>query len=288
MFVFLAMFLLPLALGVYLIGPSTVMEFMAPVVAQLARRADVPPSLASPISPAAAPAPERPAPAAPAPAAKLTAADWDTADGHFFTQTNGQTPLASPVGFLVSNDGGARFWEEYQRLGGRLYLGYPVSARFTWRGLTVQVFQRGVLQDGPGEGQLGLVNIMDELTAQGKDDWLLEHRFIPRPLPASYGSPGDPIAARLALLAPDQEIANRYRSAPDSFVLFGLPTSRVTDLGAYVLSLRTQRGALHHWKTDGPWGRAGSVTLANAGEIALEVGLFPNAATTPEAAPSTQ
>src|SRR5688572_11539493 len=55
--------------------------------------------------------------------------------GCFFSQTtNGQG------GYTVLDDGQARFWAEYQRLGGAQTVGYPISRRFVYDGFVTQAF----------------------------------------------------------------------------------------------------------------------------------------------------
>jgi hypothetical protein len=48
--------------------------------------------------------------------------------------------------------------------------------------------------------------------------------------------------------------------------------------------VRFQGGALQQWKEDVPWARAGEVTAANVGEMAVALGVFPDQALTPVAA----
>jgi hypothetical protein len=49
--------------------------------------------------------------------------------------------------------------------------------------------------------------------------------------------------------------------------------------------VRTQRAVLQLWKHDEPWARAGDVTVANGGDLAKALGLFPAAALKPEPQP---
>jgi hypothetical protein len=209
----------------------------------------------------------------------LSTPDWPVADGRFFTQTNGQPLLTSATGFAVTNAGGVGFWDEFQRLGGADAVGYPLSNRFGFRGFTVQVFQKLVFQAPERGGQVDILNLMDDLSALGKDEWLKSDRFVPLPLGPDFDAGRPPAAipaARLELLAEDPAIEQAYRSARDPLRQFGLPTSRVTDLGQHVVAIRCQRAVLQRWKTNMPWGvKAGDVTVANAGEIAIEAGLFP-------------
>src|SRR5436309_13260660 len=94
------------------------------------------------------------------PGADAAPLDRAVASGHFYTQTAGRDGGA---GFRVTNDGGVKLWDEFQRLGGVDGLGYPISRRFTWKGFTVQAMQKGVLQWRPETGQAWLTNVFDEL-----------------------------------------------------------------------------------------------------------------------------
>ncbi len=49
--------------------------------------------------------------------------------------------------------------------------------------------------------------------------------------------------------------------------------------------IRTQRAVFQQWKEDVPWAAAGQVTIANSGDIAKELGLFPAEALIPQPAP---
>jgi hypothetical protein len=218
-------------------------------------------------------------------------ADWDLSNGHFYTQTNDQPALSSATGFAVTNAGGLAFWDEFKKLGGVDSVGYPLSNRFAWRGFTVQVFQKLVFQGPEAGGQVEIVNVMQELTNLGKDDWLEQERFTPKPLPAEFFAgvaPADVPAISLALLSEDPAIEKFYREAFDSVRRFGLPTSKVTDMGEYLFAVRCQRTVLQRWKKDMPWAKEGQVTIANAGQIASEAGLFPREGFQPQASAPPQ
>lgn len=203
--------------------------------------------------------------------------DWSLPDGHFFTQTGGYT---------ISNQAGIPMWSEFQRLGGVDAVGYPASQRFQWNGYTVQTMQRVVMQWRPEVNQAYYVNVFDLMTAAGKDDWLLNTRQTPKPLPASFdaGKPWEQVVnGRLALLDENPAIKEKYFSVNgDPLQLNGLPTSHVVDMGsAYVL--RAQRVVFQQWKQDMPWAYAGQVTVALGGDLAKEAGLIPAAAAKTEA-----
>lgn len=204
-------------------------------------------------------------------------ADWDVAGGHFYKQAGG---------YRVVDDGAARFWSEFNRLGGVDGLGYPASRRFTWDGFVVQVFQKAILQWRPEVGQAYFVNVLDRLSATGKDDWLLVARMTPRPLDPSpdTGLPWPEVVARhQALLDRDPAIKATYFADPDPVGRFGLPMS-AEDMGAAFV-VRCQRAVLQRWKSDQPWARAGQVTVANGGDLAKEAEILPADALAPESTP---
>ena len=99
--------------------------------------------------------------------------DYDIANGHFFTQTNGNGP-ASPAGYAVVNNGPfavpVRFWNEFQRLGNVALVGYPISQPFVLDGFVTQVFQKAVFQWRPEASQVYFINVFDVLRGRGKDD----------------------------------------------------------------------------------------------------------------------
>ena len=92
------------------------------------------------------------------------------------------------------------------------------------------------------------------------------------------------MAGRLALLDPQPPIDRRYESASDPLNFFGLPTSKVEDMGNH-FAVRLQRGVIQLWKVDVPWARAGETTVANGGDVAKEAGLLPAEAIQPQRSP---
>ncbi len=224
---------------------------------------------------------QRPATQGPS-TAPTPAPDWALANGRFFTQANGQPLGVSTRGFVISDAGGVKFWSEYQDLGGPRALGYPTSHRFLWRYQTVQLLQDGLLQWWPDDHRSTVVNLMDELHLAGLDDRLLSERFVPRQMPynAEAGLTFEQVKARrLALLDADPDLRAQYFAVPNPIEKYGLPTSRVTDLGP-VIAVRLQRGVLQHWKQDMAWASAGDVTSVMVGDLARDFGLF-GAPTTP-------
>jgi hypothetical protein len=194
--------------------------------------------------------------------------DFDTKNGHFFTQAGR---------FSITNDG-VPFWQEFQRLGGVQAMGYPISERFTWNGFTCQAMQRVIFQWNPQRNSVDFVNVFDLLHQDQKDGWLWSVRQTPYPLSDSFDAGLDwngVVANRLALLDTNQAIKTQYFSVVgDPIVMNGLPTSPVIDMGnCYVI--RCQRVVIQQWKFDVPWAKAGQVTVANGGDIAKEACLIP-------------
>jgi endo-1,4-beta-mannosidase len=60
-------------------------------------------------------------------AAPARSADYDTSDGHFFTQASGLVAGRDPSGFALTDADGIPFWTAFQQLGGVAALGYPAS-----------------------------------------------------------------------------------------------------------------------------------------------------------------
>jgi hypothetical protein len=209
--------------------------------------------------------------------------DFEIGAGRFYTQTNGGQ---AGKGYAVVDDDSARFWSEFRRLGGVDGLGYPASRRFTWEGFTVQVFQKAILQWRPELGRAFFVNVLDRLSAAGKDDWLLSARMTPRPLDPSLdtGLAWPAVVARhQALLDGDRAIKAAYMADPDPIQRFGLPMSAADLDTAYVV--RCQRAVFQRWKVDVPWAKAGQVTVANGGDLAKEAEILPSDVLAPESAP---
>jgi hypothetical protein len=202
--------------------------------------------------------------------------EWELANGRFFTQASGYPLGSAPVGFAIVDDGQARMWSEFRRLGGVERLGYPASRRFEWNGFITQATQKALIQWRPEKQQAFLVNVIDELGAAGLDDWLAKKWSVPRPLHPSFDS-GKPwaevMAGRLALLRARPALDRRYASAADPLSLYGLPMSAVTDMGSHY-SIRLQRAVLQEWKADMPWAKAGEVTVANGGDVFKDSGLI--------------
>ncbi|MBI2863911.1 MAG: glycoside hydrolase family 99-like domain-containing protein [Chloroflexi bacterium] len=208
------------------------------------------------------------------------AADFGLPNGRFYTQTG-----SGGRGFSVTNDQVARFWDEFQRLGGVDRLGFPASQRFVWDGFVTQVFQKAILQWRPDSGRVAFVNVFDEMHKAGKDDWLRVVRSTPKPLGPDFdqGKGWDQIVRdRLTLLEANPAIRDKYYSAGDWLALYGLPTSRVEDMGSHY-AIRLQRAVIQQWKVEVPWARAGQATVANGGDVSIEAGMYAGTVLSPVA-----
>ncbi|MCL5957752.1 MAG: septal ring lytic transglycosylase RlpA family protein [Chloroflexi bacterium] len=238
--------------------------------------------------PPATPGNNPPSPAKSGPPTEKPPLDWDIPNGHFYTQANGFPLGTSPRGFAVADEGGVGFWSEFKRLGGVEGVGYPVSNRLQLAGFTSQAVQKGILQWRPDIKRAWFVNVFDYLHDTGKDSWLLSFRSVPAPLHPDFdkGKNWDSILKdRRAILDAFPKLKERYSSAKDPLNLYGLPSSKVEDMGnSYVV--RLQRAVLQQWKSDVPWARAGDVTVANGGDLAKEAGMLDAKLIRPSFAPT--
>ena len=216
----------------------------------------------------------------------LSTLNLPLADGHFFKETSGERFQRKDAGFAVTNADGIPFWDTWQRLGLE-NVGYPISHRYMWRGFVTQAFQKAIMQWQPGKGVF-FVNIFDEMHDAGRDNVLRSRYATPHQLEDSFDASlsvehreeipesvqndlqemhWESIKERrLALLDANPAIKERYYAAPDPLLLYGLPTSRVEDMGNHY-AIRTQRTVFQQWKEDVPWAKAGEVTIANGGDI---------------------
>jgi hypothetical protein len=207
---------------------------------------------------------------------RLPALDLAVAGGHFYSQANGLPLGVSLRGFTLSDVGAVPFWSAFEEFGGVAGLGYPVSHRFTYNGRVVQLTQRAMLQWWPEHSNMQFINLLDDLHNAGLDEQLKVGHLVPPQMAydAEIGLTVEQIKVRrLALLDADSEIKSRYFASSDPLREFGLPTSRVVDLGP-VYAMRTQRGVLQRWKEPTQWARAGDVTTVLAGDLARDLGLF--------------
>lgn len=205
-------------------------------------------------------------------------ADFAIANGRFFTQTG-----AGQGGFAVVDDAQAKFWTEFQRLGGAETVGYPISQRYERDSFLTQAFQKLILQWRPDLGMVTVVNVFDEMSKAGLDPALLEKYQTPKPL-ANFDPTGATwaqiVSGRQALLDANPAIKARYFSVADPLTVFGLPVSKVEDMGNHY-ALRTQRAVFQQWKQDMPFAKAGEVTIANGGDLARSLGWLGGSPLTP-------
>lgn len=224
----------------------------------------------------------------PRPAAAADAADFAVPGGWFYSQASGRS--GDPHwGYRIIDDPSARFWSEFQRLGGVPALGYPASGRMAGSGFVLQATQKFILQWRPDANQVWFVNIFDLMHDAGLDNWLLTVRQVPPPESTApdAGLPWDQVQARhWAMLDRNPAIKAVYWADSDPTNHFGLPMA-YADLGN-VLVLRAQRAVFQQWKQETPWAKAGQITIANGGDVAKEAGLFPADALAPERATSSR
>ena len=190
--------------------------------------------------------------------------------------------------YEVTNDGGIRFADEYERLGGVDTLGHPASYRFTLGdGFTYQVTQRALLQWRPEVNAAYLGNIFQMLEQADLDDWLLREKGIPLPI-KDDGAGGDWNKAKEARLSwlTNEQIKAKYLANPNpaaisdwsvnrSIELYGLPMSRPERYGPFI-SQRFQRVAFQLWVEEIPGSPApGTVIGVLAGDLLKQAGLVP-------------
>ncbi|MYB15721.1 MAG: SH3 domain-containing protein [Chloroflexi bacterium] len=214
--------------------------------------------------------------------AQAQEAEYAVPGGRFFTQTGGDTPDPGD-GYAVVDDSEARFWTAFEEFGGVAEVGYPVSRRFIWDGFVTQVMQKAVFQWRPGEQATAFVNVFDDLHRLGYDARLADE-LVPEQEDFDESGLAWPqiLEQRIALLDEEPLLRRVYLASGDYLRHFGLPTSRVRNYSG-LRAIRLQRAVLQLWLDDFPWARAGTVTVANGGDLAKQLGLFPQAALAPHA-----
>ena len=100
--------------------------------------------------------------------------NWPLVDGHFFREKG----RGCDTGFSVTNADGIPFWDTWQRFG-RLYMGYPVSHRFTLGGFLTQAFERVVLQWQTSRGIFRVEDFGNLLTIGTQDPGLQWQADVP-------------------------------------------------------------------------------------------------------------
>ncbi len=154
-------------------------------------------------------------------------------------------------------------------------MGYPISRRFQWDGFITQVMQKAVFQWRPESGSVAFVNVFHDLSRLGYDDEL-EDLLVPRPDSFTDEAGlefGQIMAKRLALLDAEPALCAAYHSVANPLNSYGLPQSRVREFEG-LRAIRLQRAVLQVWTSDFPWAAEGTVTVANGGDLAKQVGLF--------------
>lgn len=211
--------------------------------------------------------------------------DFPLPHGHFYRQGNGEGGQGR-LGFLVADDDAMPFNAALAALGGPASVGYPISQRFSFDGRTTQAFQKLVLQYDDDDGSIQVLNTLDVLHDRGFDA-KLQARLIPPPesTAADSGLSWDKVVARHeAFLDGSPALKAAYFAVANPLLVYGLPMAHPVDEGDVVV-VRLQRAVLQLWQRDEPWASAGQVTVANAGDLAKALGLFPTAALTPEPQP---
>ncbi len=209
--------------------------------------------------------------------------DSAIADGWFFSQAGPDEGL----GFEVTDADDVPFWTFFQEAGGVARLGYPIANRWTQGDLTYQAFQRAVLQGSAGAG-VTFVNIYDELSQAGRDDWLASERGVPRP-PTSTTPDQRPfaeiLAERLELLARHPDIERLWFRDEHWLETYGLPVA--TEDRGHVVVLRAQRAVFWQLQTHAELATGPAmVGVSFSGIHFRDGGLIPTAATAGVADPA--
>lgn len=176
--------------------------------------------------------------------------------------------------------------------------GNPISRQYIDTvGRLSQGFEKEIKQlmaDGKGSYSVSYLNIFDELSKSGKDEWLETVRSTPKSFdwPSDIGKPWGhtsegPLSGTIEenhvkILDPYPVLKTAYLSNPYWFEQYGLPMA-VKDYGTFIAT-RTQRSVLQLWMVDAPWANKGQVVVANGGEVATESGvIIPLEASKPDA-----
>jgi len=203
--------------------------------------------------------------------------------GHFYRQTGQETGN----GYAVTNNDGITFYETFQRLG-LSNVGYPVSHRFLYAGLTTQAFQKVVMQWNPTTNSVQFLNILDILNVAGLDGALAQVRQVPVHVALAADGQYDPstpagfeaiVNNHLAILDQNPTIKARFLAETSWLELYGLPIS-YGDFGN-VQVLRSQRQVFQVWTAAGGGCPLGEACLGNTGDFMKEFNIFTGAAVQP-------
>jgi hypothetical protein len=140
----------------------------------------------------------------------------------------------------------------------------------------MQAFQESIFQWDAANARVNFFNTLDELGNNGFNEFLSAQRQVPFPQEFPGESDlafDDRVQLRLQLLEKDEAIAEVFFSNTNWLDQYGLPTGFAES--EFLIAIRAQRAVFQHWKVDGPWGPAGAVTIANAGDLAKESGFLP-------------
>lgn len=203
--------------------------------------------------------------------------------GHFYRQTGQETGN----GYAVTDNDGITFYETFQRLG-LSNVGYPVSHRFPYAGLTTQAFQKVVMQWNPTTNSVQFLNILDILNVAGLDGALAQVRQVPVHVALAADGQYDPstpagfeaiVNNHLAILDQNPTIKTRFLAETSWLELYGLPIS-YGDFGN-VQVLRSQRQVFQVWTAAGGGCPLGESCLGNTGDFMKEFNIFTGASVFP-------
>ena len=202
--------------------------------------------------------------------------DYALPMGWFYTQTGPGVGL----GFAVTDAHDIPFWTFIQSAGGVRRLGYPVSNRWSDGPLTFQAFQKAVLM-WSASGGMAFVNVYDDLSQAGRDEWLNSARGVPFPpeaRPDDARSFEEIQAERLEILARYPEIERRWFRNDRWLETYGLPV--VYEVRGDIVVLRAQRAVFWQWHLDSePAVGPASVAIPYSGLDYRDGGLIPAQAT---------
>ena len=197
-------------------------------------------------------------------------------NGHFYRQTGQETGN----GYAVTDNDGITFFETFERLG-LSNVGYPVSHRFPYAGLTTQAFQKVVMQWNPTTSSVQFLNILDVLNGAGLDAALAQTRQTPVHQALAADGQYDPstpagfeaiVQNHLAILDQNATIKTRFLAESNWLELYGLPIS-YGDFGN-VQVLRSQRQVFQVWTAAGGGCPQGEACLGNTGDFMKEFNIF--------------
>src|SRR5579875_2818277 len=102
--------------------------------------------------------------------AALAGADVPLANGHFYSEANGQGGGPGQPGYAVTDENGVPFWTVFSHNGGVAAFGYPISQPFQLDGFTDQAMQKAIFQWNGHT--MAYLNVLDVLHQRHLDSWL--------------------------------------------------------------------------------------------------------------------